>query len=478
MKKAMIFVLALISMASLTLSETGGWVKVNIPYLELTPRGSSIQLNPFNPYEIYAAFKSGGSSGWHRSLNLGQSWIRVGGNPDGFFFHPAIPNVVYKVEKISWWQGVLQKSTDGGNTWGSRKSLPGSMPYDYWEDLSPIGPLFIDPVNPGLLFWNADRVYRSADDGTTWNPIDALGKETRDSSGGYLRPKTLIYFDASSPQTVFAVVNPWFFLPDNAHYIFKSTDSGVNWTSVHNWDPVEWGSAYREPRCFSQELPSNMWVSSMWLAPLWSTDNGATWKRTDYNWVSLWAPCPSHRFYYDGVDSNVGIEIFNRIKYKLSQGFPADFSNERYDPWCDFRATQNSNILFLISQNFTDPWQRSLYYIDLNQLNAPFRIAVEGSLVEERSWLLSRTLARIRFSVSGRAEAGIAGESYFLIKKRIKADGIFVENVLEVAGTNLTNDSYTYNDPIDANDLGVQYCVVAAKSAINFLKASPVIVLK
>ncbi len=486
MKKTLAVFLVFGTAIGILQAETGGWVKVNIPYIEMPRRGSSIRLNPFNPNEFYGYFKRGGQSCWQRTLDLGATWTRMGGNPDGYFFHPTIPNLVYKVEiTSSWWQGVLLKSTDGGTTWGSPKPMPGTRPNDYWADLSAVGPLFIDPVNPGLLFWDADRIYRSADDGTTWTPLDVLGKERRDSAGNDVRPKALIYFDPGSPQTVFAVITPFASIKaltsNDADYVFKSTDNGRNWTSVYTWTNLQ---TTRAPGCFSQEPehPLNMWVSAMWISALRSKDGGATWNQIDFNpALKYWAPAPSHRFLYDGYNNRIFIEIFFREKFALSQGFPAGFAEERYDPWCDFCATPSSNILFLISQNLTDPWQRTLYYLDLNRLNEPLRIALEATPVEERSWLIKRTLAKIRFTVSGRTEAGIAGESYFIIKKRVKGDGIFTERVIEVAGTNLSNDSYTYYDPIDANDIGVQYCVVAGKtvtSGTDFLKASPIAVFK
>jgi photosystem II stability/assembly factor-like uncharacterized protein len=137
----------------------------------------------------------------------------VSGRTNSIAFHPSNPNIIY----VGAAQGGVWKTTNGGINWIAVT--------DGLSSLS-CGDVVIDPSNPNTLYLGTgeqnysgdshygDGIFKSTDAGTTWSKIATTAVGTYFSK---------LAIDPSNTSTVYAAGNQG---------IYKSTNSGVNWTST------------------------------------------------------------------------------------------------------------------------------------------------------------------------------------------------------------------------------------------------------
>jgi len=94
------------------------------------------------------------------------------------------PSTVY----VACTLAVIQKSTDGGNTFTSASTGLGPGPSAF------ISPLVMDPTNPVRLYFGTGAVNQTTNGATTWTPISPVG----------ISPVNAIGVSASDPNTVYA----------------------------------------------------------------------------------------------------------------------------------------------------------------------------------------------------------------------------------------------------------------------------------
>jgi len=130
-------------------------------------------------------------------------------------------NIIYA--ESQW--GNLAKSTDGGITFNyALNGINGNEPTN-WST-----PVVIDPVNPNILYYGTDRVYRTTNKAVSWTAISPK------LTSGFYSPRL-------GTVTTIAVA------PSNTGYIYAGTDdsyiwvsknNGANWTKISNGLPKRW----------------------------------------------------------------------------------------------------------------------------------------------------------------------------------------------------------------------------------------------
>jgi photosystem II stability/assembly factor-like uncharacterized protein len=196
-----------------------------------------IAIHPTNPQIVYAGCANGGV--W-KSTNFCQTWTSVFDNQNtssigALAIDPINPQVIYcgtgEANSLrSYYPGTgMFKSTDGGNTW---TNIGLTNTYSF-------GNISINPLNTqeiyaaavgALRHRNPERgVYKSINGGTTWTQALYLS----DSVGA-----VDVVVDPVTPSKVFAVMWERMRREDYIKYggpftaLYKSTNSGVNWTVV------------------------------------------------------------------------------------------------------------------------------------------------------------------------------------------------------------------------------------------------------
>lgn len=133
-----------------------------------------------------------------RSINFGQTWEQltefVYGNPAASFigFHPARPNVIYNSGEGMIYEGHINITYDGGQTWndhGNSLGFPGA---------NCVHQVAFHPANPDLWIAGGEGcVFLSDDNGQTWSYQNYWGDETRTAYWFFSA------FDSEHPDTVY-----------------------------------------------------------------------------------------------------------------------------------------------------------------------------------------------------------------------------------------------------------------------------------
>jgi photosystem II stability/assembly factor-like uncharacterized protein len=138
------------------------------------------------------------------SRDTGRSWTLMKNAPGSFNYY----SMFFKLNNKVFWNGSTQYyTTDHGNTWTVLKL-----------------PVFMDDVSllkmaGGILFRTEDKtLYRSADEGRTWEMADTL------------LPKNQIINIIAVKDTLFL-----FFQSER---VFVSVDGGINWKAMTNFPPT------------------------------------------------------------------------------------------------------------------------------------------------------------------------------------------------------------------------------------------------
>ncbi len=154
-------------------------------------------------------------------------------------------NIIYA--ESQW--GNLAKSIDGGVTFNyALNGISGDEPTN-WST-----PVVIDPLNPNILYYGTDRVYRTTNKASSWTAISPK------LTSGFYSPRL-------GTVTTIAIA------PSNTNYIYAGTDDSYIWVSKNNgtnWTKISSG------------LPTR-WVTRLVVDPLnentvYATFSGLRWK--------------------------------------------------------------------------------------------------------------------------------------------------------------------------------------------------------
>lgn len=168
-------------------SRDGGTTWEKVLYVDEDTGASDLAMDPSNPRVLYAGlydfrrlpwhFRSGGpGSGLYKTTDGGDTWLNLteaetdNGLPSGTLGRIGLavsasdPAVIYAV--IESKDGVLWRSSDGGETWTlvSKDPVVSSRPF-YYSDIR------VDPTDENRIYAVSGRLSVSEDGGKTWRRL-------------------------------------------------------------------------------------------------------------------------------------------------------------------------------------------------------------------------------------------------------------------------------------------------------------------
>jgi hypothetical protein len=169
----------------------------------------NLYIDPNNTDVIYASLSSGGVI---KSSDAGTTWAATGSGPSGskqVKVHPNNSNIVFTAGS-----GGLYRSVNAGSSW--TRVYTGSV-----EDIE------FNPLNPNVLYAaGSAAVIRSADNGINWTTIGS-------GNGIVATGRTLLAVSPDNPAVVYAVQASG----STFGRLYKSTDSGLNYSTVVTGNP-------------------------------------------------------------------------------------------------------------------------------------------------------------------------------------------------------------------------------------------------
>jgi photosystem II stability/assembly factor-like uncharacterized protein len=235
----------------------------NPPWECVGPDGGYIVAADYDradPRRIYVALYAGGI---YRTLDGGDSWMKVGANTSNNNGIAVDPTNGQKVYALSYY-GV-RRSLDGGSNWQSF-----SFPTYCYGTSGPV----VDPVAPNTLYVGGYHYYdttywyysltvlKSTNGGQTWTNVDMNPTVTY----GY---SLSIAISHSSPNIL--LLGGYEYTDSFASKIYKSTNAGANWTDVT-------GAVNSDPYALAVDpLDCNRVFAGTYGYVFRSLDGGASW---------------------------------------------------------------------------------------------------------------------------------------------------------------------------------------------------------
>lgn len=286
----------------------------------------SVAIAPTNSTIVYV----GGHGGHlYKSSDRGQTWAHLGGITDlkGFvplvvtthlLVHPQDPQTIY----AGGYHNGLAKSTDGGRTWKyineglvvswvhSLAINPGNESVVYagtmgdgifkttdggsrWERLSQsyeligAGAIAVDPQTPRIVYVGTEygfpgRVFKSTDDGQSWNKILEVDQGNNFSYHNGL--VSTIVIDPSNTDVVYvAIAEAFNNASRGAPGIYKSTDGGQNWNLMNRGL-----TSLRITSMVIDPLQPNIIYVGTDVGVSKSTDGGQSWQASGTGLTKPW----------------------------------------------------------------------------------------------------------------------------------------------------------------------------------------------
>ncbi len=182
-----------------------------------------------NPHRLYGGTQDNGTLRTFDGSD--NNWQRILGG-DGFYVivDPNNSDIIYA--ESQW--GNLAKSTNGGNNFFNATSGISGSDRNNW-----MTPFVIDPADSDILYYGTQRIYRTTNAASSWQPIsDDL------SNGPY-------------PNSNFGTITTIDVSPVNSNTIYAGTDDGNVWVSING------GNSWS---LISQNLPER-WVTRVVAHP-------------------------------------------------------------------------------------------------------------------------------------------------------------------------------------------------------------------
>ncbi len=227
----------------INISTDGGVTWGNRAMLPIT-QFYEIWIDALNPQRLYGGTQDNNTI---RTLTGAlNDWQSILGG-DGMYVIVDYTNNNIIYAESQW--GNLAKSTDGGYTFMSALSGINSSEPKNWST-----PVVIDPVNPNILYYGTDRVYRTTNRAASWTAISPK------LTSGFYSPR-------------FGTVTTIAVAPSNTNYIYAGTDDSYIWVSKNNG--TNWVK-------ISNNLPKR-WVTRLTVDPtdentVYATFSGLKWK--------------------------------------------------------------------------------------------------------------------------------------------------------------------------------------------------------
>src|SRR5919198_1039993 len=152
---------------------------------------------------------------------------------------PAEPNRLYASQSSSWFGQVIQRSSDGGQTW---QELPGLRTHESGRLWQPgaggmcLHTILLDPAQPGRIFIaiSAAGVFRTDDGGKTWRPMNRglRSEQIPNPTAEVGHCVHRIAMHRSRPSVLFM----------QKHWdVMRSDDAGESWHEISGNLPTDFG---------------------------------------------------------------------------------------------------------------------------------------------------------------------------------------------------------------------------------------------
>ena len=233
------------------------------------------------PSTVYVACDVGGI---YKSTDHGQTWSIKNKGLSMYYvqdiaYNPSKPTTLYVATR-----GGVFKSSNGGNSWAIKRSgFPAESPYEF---SAPVSDIVVDPNNPKILYagigitrsgyefdsshWQSvaskGAIYKSIDSGENWTLIQNTG----------INPTAMIYSLAIDPD------HSNILYAATSYGVYKSTTSGATWVSSSSGLPSHLlAMTLAVDPSHTNILYVTMWTnpeSASWEGGIYkSIDNGSTW---------------------------------------------------------------------------------------------------------------------------------------------------------------------------------------------------------
>jgi photosystem II stability/assembly factor-like uncharacterized protein len=314
------------------------WTKVaNLPVSQFYEIG----LDRNNPLRLYGGTQDNGTL--RTMTGALNDWDHIYGG-DGFYVivDHSDPHIIYAESQF----GNLGKSTNGGASWsGATNGISGAT---NWST-----PVIMDPNNNQVLYYGAERVFRSTNGTSSWT---------------YISPDlTPISYPRLGTITTIAVA------PTNSNVIWAGTDAGNVWVSTDygaNWNEVTGNLPERwvtrvVPDPTDETIAYVTFSGLKWKDPqphvFHTTDQGQTW--TDIS--SNLPDAPINAFAVDPLHPNylfVGTDLGAYYSANTGQSWQYLSSDLPMVSVYDMKIHQTANYLAIGTH------ARSMYKLDLSLL--------------------------------------------------------------------------------------------------------------
>ena len=202
-------------------STNGGsiWIKsYNLPITQFY----AATIDELNPERTYGGTQDNGTL---RTLTGDlDDWEMIYGG-DGFYCIVDYTNANIIYAESQW--GNLGKSTNGGNNFFNATNGISSGDRTNWST-----PVIMDPNNHLVLYYGANRLYKTTNGASYWNAIS--GDLTNGPGSGNLTYGTITTIAASRTDSNVIYVGT-----DDAN-VWVTMDGGTNWTSINSSLPDRW----------------------------------------------------------------------------------------------------------------------------------------------------------------------------------------------------------------------------------------------
>lgn len=203
------------------ISNDGG---LNYLFIEVLPitQFYTCEVDHQYPHRLYGGTQDNGTN---RTLSGGtDDWQNIYGG-DGFYVlvDPQNNNYVY----AEYQYGNFVRSTNGGTGFSSAMNGISSSDRKNWNT-----PVVFDPNDPAILYYGANRLYRSTNRASSWQ---AISPDLSNGAGNY--------------NQVYGTITTIAVAPANSDYIYVGTDdgnvwvtknTGEQWTSIKTGLPERW----------------------------------------------------------------------------------------------------------------------------------------------------------------------------------------------------------------------------------------------
>jgi photosystem II stability/assembly factor-like uncharacterized protein len=281
----------------------------HVPNLPIT-QFYTCEVDAKNPQRLYGGAQDNGVN--RTTTGNLNDWSSIVGG-DGFvaLVDPSNNNYVYGASQ----NGALQRSTNGGASFSSGTTGISSADRKNWNT-----PVIFDPVNPQIMYYGANRLYKSTDRAASWTSIST--DLTNGNAGNGLGTITCIAVAPSNTSVIYVGT-------DDGN-VWRTANGGTNWNKISASLPVRWITRI----AVDLKSPSIAYVTVSGFRfdeyiphILKTTDAGLTWKDISGNLPA--APInevvidPSdNSILYIGTDVGVYAGSSSGVWYQLGDSLP------------------------------------------------------------------------------------------------------------------------------------------------------------